>query len=165
MPRATSTGRDDLRLRAARPDEAALLSALALRSKAYWGYDAAFLERCRAELTLAASDVIARRTAVAERGGAVVGFVTLEGVPPRGELGALFVEPDDIGSGAGRALWAHVCAAARAEGFAHLIIDADPGAVGFYRTMGARQIGEHPSGSVPGRLLPRFEYALDAEGR
>ena len=29
-------------IRAARPDEAALLSELALRAKAHWGYDAIF---------------------------------------------------------------------------------------------------------------------------
>ena len=50
------------------PDEAAALSGLALRSKGYWGYDAAFLDACRAELTLtpdqaAAARVVERPTA------------------------------------------------------------------------------------------------------
>ena len=39
-------------LRRALPDEAANLSALALRSKALWGYDAAFMEACRSPLTV-----------------------------------------------------------------------------------------------------------------
>ena len=42
-------------LRAARPEEAAAISALALRSKAHWGYDEAFLAACRAELTWTAA--------------------------------------------------------------------------------------------------------------
>jgi GNAT superfamily N-acetyltransferase len=153
-----------LAIRPARPDEAAGLSALALRSKAHWGYDAAFLERCRAELTLRPDDLAPRRAAVAELGGRVVGFVTVEGDPPEGEIGALFVEPDLIGSGAGagRALFDHAARVARAAGFARLRIDADPGAEGFYLRMGARRVGEAPSGSVPGRALPRLEYVLSA---
>ncbi|HEU4410261.1 MAG TPA: GNAT family N-acetyltransferase [Polyangiaceae bacterium] len=153
-----------LRIRPARPDEAAALSALALRSKAHWGYDAAFLERCRDELTLRPADLLSRHAAVAELGGRVVGFVTIEGEPPEGEIGALFVEPDLIGSGsgAGRALFAHAAAVARSAGFACLLIDADPGAEGFYLRLGARRVGEAPSGSVPGRMLPRLAYEIVA---
>jgi GNAT superfamily N-acetyltransferase len=149
-----------LQIRPARPDEAEALSALALRSKAYWGYDRAFLERCRDELTLRSGDMLARRASVAELDGRVIGFVTVEGEPPEGEIGALFVEPDVIGSGAGRALWAHAVAIARRAGFCRLRIDADPGAEGFYLRMGAQRCGEAPSGSVPGRMLPRLEYDL-----
>jgi hypothetical protein len=43
-------------IRPARPDECELLSELALRSKGCWGYDAEFLEACRAELTLVPED-------------------------------------------------------------------------------------------------------------
>ena len=39
-------------VRAARPAEAEAISALALRSKAHWGYDPAFLEACREDLTI-----------------------------------------------------------------------------------------------------------------
>ncbi|HSD78740.1 MAG TPA: hypothetical protein VLA98_15100, partial [Solirubrobacteraceae bacterium] len=61
-----------LRLRPARAGEAAALSALALRSKGHWGYDAAFLELCRPELTLAEEDLGRLTTVVAERDGRVV---------------------------------------------------------------------------------------------
>ena len=39
-------------IRPARSGEAKALSDLALRSKAHWGYDAAFMAACRAELTV-----------------------------------------------------------------------------------------------------------------
>ncbi len=117
-----------LHLRAARTDEAALLSDLALRSKAHWGYDQAFLDACRAELTLAPEDVEAQRVTVAERDGRVVGFYALAGEPPEGTPQDLFVEPGHIGSGVGRALWEHAIAAARrALGFARITLEADPG--------------------------------------
>jgi hypothetical protein len=45
-------------------------------------------------------------------------------------------------------------------GYTWLRIEADPNAVGFYRAMGAEQIGEAPSGSVPGRSLPLLAFKL-----
>ena len=141
-------------IRAGRAGDAARLSALALRSKAHWGYDEAFLEACRAELTLREDEIVARRTLVAERDGQPLGFVTVEGEPPQGELGMLFVEPAEIGRGLGRRLFSAALETARAAGFTRLTVEADPHAEGFYQAMGARRIGEAPSGSVPGRNLP-----------
>ena len=41
-------------IRAARSDEAGLLSEIAFRSKAYWGYSEEFMVSCREELTVTA---------------------------------------------------------------------------------------------------------------
>ncbi|MFC4061206.1 GNAT family N-acetyltransferase [Planomonospora corallina] len=147
-------------LRTARPDEAETLSALALRSKAHWGYDEAFLAACRDELTLTPGRVTAARTVVAERDGRVLGFATLEGDPPRGELGMLFVEPDAIGTGVGRLLFAHAVATARGLGFTRLEIESDPYAEPFYLAMGAVRTGSVPSGSLTGRTLPLLEVTV-----
>lgn len=152
----------DLHLRPARADEAGLLGPLALRSKAHWGYSAEFLDACRAELTYRPAEVESRRMVVAESGGRLLGFYSLDGDPPRGELGNMWVEPDAIGTGVGRRLWDHAMAAARTAGFATLRIDADPHAEGFYLAMGARRIGQSPSGSIAGRLLPLLEVDVAA---
>lgn len=141
-------------VRAARPDEAESLSELASRSKAYWGYDEAFMEACRDELTVSAAEVTARRATVTEHDGQVLGFATLEGRPPQGALGMLFVDPDSIGKGIGRLLLDHMVVMARDLGFVRLMIDADPNAEPFYLAMGAERIGSTPSGSIPGRTLP-----------
>ncbi|MEV1019230.1 GNAT family N-acetyltransferase [Streptomyces sp. NPDC050264] len=158
-----------VRIRAARPDEAERLSALALRSKAHWGYDEEFLTACVAELTLRADEVGSRRAVVAEGpDGRLLGLATLEGQPPRGELGLMFVDPDAIGGGVGRLLFDHVREAARAAGFTRFGWAADPNAVPFYEAMGGRRVGSIPSGSLPGRVLPLMELALRAaatEGR
>lgn len=148
-------------LRAARPDEASALTALALRSKAHWGYDREFLEACRAELTFTAAGLADGRAVVAESAGRVLGFYTLDGDPPEGELGNLWVDPPHIGTGLGRRLWAHAMETARALGFRTLRIDADPNAEGFYLAMGARRAGAIPSGSIPGRALPRLSFAVN----
>lgn len=147
-------------IRAAVPGEAAALSALALRSKAHWGYDADFLDACRDELTLRDDELAARRTVVAELDGTVAGFGTLEGEPPYGELGMLFVEPAAIGRGLGGALLAALVARARSAGFTRLAIDADPNAEAFYLAHGAVRVGAVASGSVPGRVLPQLELDL-----
>ncbi|MEO3853197.1 GNAT family N-acetyltransferase [Streptomyces sp. B8F3] len=141
-------------IRAARPEEAAILSELALRSKGHWGYDEGFLALCREELTLQPSDVEQRRTAVAENQGRILGFVTVQGDPPDGELGMLFVDPPAIGGGVGRLLLEHALVVAEAIGFKQLEIGAEPHAEAFYRAMGATRIGTVPSGSIPGRELP-----------
>ncbi|MER7708572.1 GNAT family N-acetyltransferase [Kitasatospora sp. NPDC097605] len=153
-------------IRPARPSEAAALSALALRSKAHWGYDAAFIEACRAELTLDPARVEPDRTAVAEgEDGRVLGFVTLTGAPPEGELGMLFVEPAAIGRGIGRRLMEHLRAEATALGFDRITVEADPNAEPFYRAMGAVRTGTAPSGSIPGRELPLLTLHLTTPTR
>jgi hypothetical protein len=79
----------DVLIRPARATEAGILTDLALRSKAHWGYDAQFLEACRDELTVAANEVTLRRATVADRVGHIPGFTTLEGEPPTGVLGMM----------------------------------------------------------------------------
>jgi GNAT superfamily N-acetyltransferase len=146
----------EIRIRPAEPEEAGVLSALALRSKGHWGYDRAFLDACRTELTFRPEHL----RAVAESAGEILGFYSLDGEPPSGELGNLWVEPDSIGSGVGRRLWYHAMHTARMAGFTSLRIEADPFAEGFYLAMGAERVGETPSGSIPGRVLPLLRVRI-----
>ncbi len=151
---------DAIVFRAARGDEADLLTALALRSKGYWGYDQEFLDACRAELTFRAEDVVTRRIVVAHSPSGIVGFYSIDGEPPNGELGNLWVIPERIGSGLGRRLWHHAVASAREAGYTSLHIEADPNAAGFYEAMGADRAGEVPSGSVADRTLPLLVFQI-----
>jgi GNAT superfamily N-acetyltransferase len=147
-------------LRRATPDEAAGLTALALRSKAYWGYDEAFIEACRAELTVSATDVDGLRITVEESEGRVVGFYGLAGEPPEADLALMFVDPRSIGQGVGRRLWEHAVTTAGALGFESITIESDPGAEPFYRRMGAVTVGSAPSRSIPGRSLPLLRLQI-----
>lgn len=155
----------DISLRPARPDEAAELSDLAMRSKRHWGYDDAFMDACQDALTVDPTDCDGIHLIVAEIAGEVVGFHRLAGTPPQGELADLFVDTDSIGRGVGRALIEDAQARARRLGLLRLFIEADPHATGFYRHIGAQPTGATPSGSVPGRMLPTFELTVsfDAE--
>jgi GNAT superfamily N-acetyltransferase len=151
---------DDVVLRPASADEAPAISELALRSKAHWGYDIEFLAACRAELTIRPEWCDGRGLIVAEKQGRLVGFHRLTGDAPDGVLEALFVDEPAIGTGLGRRLLADAIERARGLGFTSLLIDADPGAAPFYRHMGAQLVGESPSGSVPGRMLPQLRLAV-----
>jgi hypothetical protein len=41
-----------------------------------------------------------------------------------------------------------------------MVIEADPDAAPFYRRIGAKDCGLVPSGSIPGRMLPKLLKAL-----
>ncbi len=139
-------------IRPARPGEAASLSALALRSKAHWGYDEAFLDSIQGLLTLGEADLASDIVWVLEHDGEPVGFSRVTGAPPEGELADLWLDPSAIGTGLGRRLAGHALAKASDAGFQTLLIESDPNAEGFYEALGARRIGERRSPS--GRLLP-----------
>lgn len=157
-----------VRIRRARPDEADLLGELAMRSKAYWGYSRAFMEACRAELSYPASRIEcdANSVAVAELAGEVAGFYLLRRESEDVfELEALFVEPDCIGSGIGRALIEHAKSEGARRGGRRLVIQGDPHAERFYRAAGGVPIGQRPSASIPGRQLPLFSIELVPDRR
>ncbi|WP_235737565.1 GNAT family N-acetyltransferase [Nocardioides alcanivorans] len=150
----------DITLRAARADEAALLTELALRSKGHWAYPEEFLVACRDELTV--SERLLPRVTVAEVGGQVCGFALLatERRGDEGELAMLFVDPPWIGKAVGGVLMQAVLREARSRGLRTLVLDADPGAQGFYERYGATKVGVSPSGSIPDRVLPRMRFTL-----
>ena len=149
-----------IRIRPAQPREAPALSALALRSKAHWGYDQAFLVACIDDLTVDPKDCDGERLIVAEFAGTLAGFAQLAGSPPAGELLNLWVDPAYMGHGIGRQLFETLCNLARSLGFRKLTIDSDPHAEAFYRHMGSIRIGEAQSTVDPERALPLLEITL-----
>ncbi|MEQ8292050.1 MAG: GNAT family N-acetyltransferase [Roseovarius sp.] len=136
------------------------LSALCLRSKAHWGYDAVFMAACREELTLTGQDIETSALTVAWRDGALAGVAQVKPEANGAEIWKLFVDPPHMGTGVGRQLFDWCVAEARKLEAAELRIEADPEAVPFYQRMGAKIAGSAPSGSIPGRRLPLLRYTL-----
>jgi GNAT superfamily N-acetyltransferase len=149
-----------LALRPARPEEGAELTELCLRSKAVWGYDDAFMAACRRELTLTPARITASWVQVAELDGRLAGIAEVKSSGDTAQLEKLFVEPAMLRTGTGRKLLDWAKATARAAGATALVIEADPDAAEFYRRMGAVDDGVVPSGSIPGRLIPRLNLPL-----
>jgi GNAT superfamily N-acetyltransferase len=147
----------DATVRASRPGEAEALTALAVRSKAHWGYDDAFMTMSRASLTVSEADISSGRVLVAERQGLLFGMAKVEA---DGELGMMFVDPRALNRGVGRLLFEASVALARRLGARRMAILADPNAAPFYERMGARFVSQAPSDAIPGRTLPLYEYDL-----
>ncbi len=150
-----------MRVRLATRDDASALTAIAHRAKAVWGYDEAFLAACREGLTVSRASLACGETWVAERReGRLLGFFDLRLWGQRAEIVSLFVEPGAHKTGTGRVLWAKAEERARALGASMIAVDADPNAVGFYERMGLAHAGHVPSGTLPGRVLPRLTRAF-----
>ncbi len=131
-------------LRPAAVRECGALTALALRSKAYWGYDPNFIQACRDELTIRPEHVKSGRVVVLVEEATVLGLYALlpERRPEEADVRHFFIEPAAIGHGLGRLLWDDLVAKARSEGIKRLKIESDPFAMGFYRAMGATLAGK-----------------------
>ncbi|UXX84225.1 GNAT family N-acetyltransferase [Roseovarius pelagicus] len=151
-------------LRPPRVEELARVSALMLRSKAHWGYDATFMRACVAELTMTAADLMRDDCMLACDGDRMLGVAQVSCDGGIAELEALFVDPVAMGRGVGRRLFDWATGAAIAHGARSLVIVADPDAEPFYQRMGAVPAGTTPSGSIPGRHLPRLTLTLSDTG-
>lgn len=160
-------------LRAAKPEEANLLSQLAMRSKAHWGYSAEFMQACREELSATPEDIrnqgftyVVAETARAETAGTepvqqIIGFYALERITPsQFELDAMFVDPLYMGQGVGRALIRHAKHQVTAQGGDTLLVQRGPHAKGFYQAVGAEFLEWRESASIPGRFLPVLQINL-----
>jgi GNAT superfamily N-acetyltransferase len=148
-------------IRRARASDSETLSKIAYTSKAHWGYSPAFMEACREELTISPEYIADSHVCVLVWRGDVSGFYSLERVSQsRVELGHLFVSPDRIGDGCGRALLYHAITEAKGLGFRTLVIQADPNAEEFYEACGASTVATRASASIPDRVLPLMEVRV-----
>lgn len=145
--------------RRATVDDQELLTALSLRSKAYWGYDAEFMESCAPALTPGEEYLRDWPVYILLRSGTPAGFYGFWRVSGEVFLYDMFVEPHLIGKGLGRRLWEHCVTTAKAEGYPYFLIESDPYAEIFYLHMGARRIGGILS-EATGRTLPLMRFDL-----
>ncbi|WP_420333215.1 GNAT family N-acetyltransferase [Roseibium sp.] len=152
----------DFAIRPARQADKNALTELCMRSKQSNGYDDTFMEACTDELRVRDSWILEDDFWVAEAvDGSLVGCIRLSSdTDAGGELETCFVAPDYKGKGVGRALFQTLESQARKIGLKHIALDADPFAEAFYARMGFETTGRSPSGSIPGRTLPRMRMEL-----
>lgn len=125
-------------------DDAPALSALALCSKARWGYSQKFMSACVTDLIITTAPLVSHELVafIAIEGEPLLGFYALEVLGNEVcELDALFVEPEHIGRGIGRALLEHAQAQAIGLSARVIFIQGDPNAAAFYEAVGARHLG------------------------
>ncbi len=146
-------------LRKAKPEDAPLLTEIALRSKAYWGYAPELIDLWHPELEVTSEMIENTISFVVEEHGEIKGFWCR---PAMEELsdGRLFISPESIGKGYGKILWHAVMTEAKKLNLRYLTWEGDPNALGFYLKMGAKQIGSIESKFLPGRMLPILRFYL-----
>jgi len=153
-------------IRAAQVGEATKLTALCVRSKAHWGYDAEFMRRSAASLRVSSADIALGRVLVAVDGrDRALGVASVIPDGASADLDLFFVDPPFMGRGVGRVLFKAAVQAAFMSDTRTLTILADPNAAAFYERMGARFLRNAPSDAIPGRTLPLYEYDLTAGAR
>ena len=146
-------------IRDATPDEAQVLEDLQRRSSLVWAEYRDQLSRTRDAIALPASVIRDGAVRVACGADRVLGFSVT--VPSRDgdgpdELDGLFVEPDAMHGGVGRALIADVVARSGRRGVTAIEVTANPRALDFYRKVGFRD-----QGPVPTRFGPGLRMRLD----
>ena len=145
-------------IRPAAVDEAAVLTQIALDAKRYWGYPEHWIKHWEADLTISPDFIRDNHVYVAELEGEIRGFYALCVSGERAELEHMWVTPAYIGTGIGKELFLDAMERAAALDVRDVQLTADPNAAGFYKRMGARQVGETDS-AVDGqtRKLPRLK--------
>lgn len=115
-------------IRQARAAEAEALTELAIRSKASWGYDEAFMQKARPDMLVSAADIERAHCLVAEEQGRIFGYVLTFIDREHAFLRDLFIEPSHFNRGLGSRLFHRAIDEARARGAQTLTLHADPNA-------------------------------------
>ena len=147
-----------LQIRKAQPEEADVLTQIAIAAKSYWGYPSDWIKYWESDLTISADFISANHVYVADDAGTIKGFYALVVAGDHAELDHMWVKPDYIGTGIGIELFLDAMTRAADLTVREVQLSADPNALGFYKRMGAEQIGEVDA-NVHGvyRKLPRMK--------
>lgn len=143
------------------PAQAARLSRIAFAAKAHWGYPKHWMDMWKPQLTFSPEFFEVYESWVAAANKKPIGFYTLEERNGQAWLENLWVLPEYIGRGVGKALFLHAVELSRRRGYKTLQLEADPNAVGFYEKMGMYRIRERQY-EIEGHLrrLPTMEIKL-----
>ncbi len=149
-------------LRRARPEDAAELTALTIRSKAYWGYSQEFMQKALLYLNVSIEQIETEHVYLIERGGRIAGYYQMhERSPGVMWLESLFVLPEEMGRGFGAQLMHHAIDLAQSLGYQRMEWESDPHAEAFYVRFGAVTFAQRESGIQKGRMLPQMRLELN----
>jgi len=149
-------------IKRAQKDDSIILSTITYKSKAFWGYDEAQLEKWKKELTITETYIEENATYKLIVGEKIAGYYSLlkvENEPVK--LDNLFLLPEYIGKGFGKFLLLDCVNRAKHLGFKRMILDSEPNATGFYENFGF-EVYNLLESSIKDRFLPQMELDLDS---
>lgn len=146
-----------MKIRKASTEDANTLTRIAHEAKRHWGYPEHWIKHWQDDLTITPDFVATNQVYVAEREGELLGFYALIVRKEKAELDHMWVAPEHIGTGVGKELFIHAMQNAAKQNISEVGILSDPNAEGFYKKMGAHEVGETIS-EIDGkpRSLPRL---------
>jgi len=152
----------EVEIRRSTPDEADVLTELAMASKRYWGYSEQYMRLWKRGLTFTPEFIAKNAVYTAVHKGTVVGVFAVIYGGAECELAHQWVAPEWIGKGLGRKLFDEAVRVARTSGAKTMRMVSDQNAEGFFLRMGARHVGYFRS-KPDGRKMPYL--AIDLERR
>jgi GNAT superfamily N-acetyltransferase len=140
--------------------DAKILTEVALKSKAFWGYSSELIESWRVDLTVTTKTIQTCQVYKYIVDDKVAGFYVLNYLKEDlVKLEMLFVLPLFIGKGIGKILLAHALNQAAISNAKTIELVADPNAIPFYKSQGfleKEQIGS----AILGRFLSLMQKDL-----
>ncbi|MDF2674915.1 MAG: family N-acetyltransferase [Clostridiales bacterium] len=150
-----------LNIRRAEICESEILTNIAIRSEAYWGYDWTFMENFKSIYKVTEKFISNNLTYVIEKDESIIGFYGILRGDNETSLEYFYVEPLSIGKGYGKLLWNHMVESCRKQDINEIVLVTSPQAKEFYIKMGAISSGEVDSLVIEGRKVPRLVYRLE----
>ena len=136
------------------------LTALTIRSKAFWGYTTAQIESWRDELTITREYIDSNQVYVLWQDQQLLGYYALAHITKaKASIDYLFIAPEQVGKGYGKLLCTDLIKRAKTMGYETITVDADPNAEAFYKKLGFETVGKLAS-SIKNRFLPIMELRL-----
>jgi hypothetical protein len=140
------------------PEEAEVLSDIAIESKGHWGYSKEQLDLWRKDLFITKEHIEEQTVRTIWMNSKRVGFFAIK----RGKenlLNHLWLLPHAIGKGIGNLAFEEIKKECTILGIKEIVIISDPDAEGFYLHQGAKRVGEIES--IPqNRMLPKLIYRI-----
>ena len=146
----------------AQSNHADKLTQITIAAKRYWNYPETWIQIWLPQLTITSEYISENEVWMAVIEGKPAAYYSLKQEADGLWLDNLWVQPEFIGKGVGKALFVHALERARQNNAATLRIEADPNAESSYDHMGAVRVGEKYRGEMDGqpRILPVMEITL-----
>lgn len=148
-------------IREAKLDEVEILTNLAARSEAYWGFDNEYMNKFKVMYRVTKEFININSTFVMEEDNRIIGFYSILFEDNKNSLEYFFIEPEFIGKGYGKLLWNHMITIGTRLGIKQIEIVTSPEAKEFYIKMGAIEVGIVESIIKKGRIIPKLLYNFE----
>lgn len=150
-----------LNIRRAKVDEHEILTDIAIKSEAYWGYDSDYMDKFKSIYSVSEEFIKNNSTALIEEDNSIIGFYGLICKDNEASLEYFFIEPKYIGKGYGKLLWNYLVSDCKNLGIKDFDIVTSPQAKEFYVKMGAIPCREVESLLKKGRIIPQLIYRVE----